>query len=524
MAARRISVFDVHDLIQRFRAGQTVRAVARELGMSRNTVRRYRELAEQEGWLAGPLPDLAAVAAKLERATERSPVAGHSCVESYAEFVEELFAKKVEGTAIHSLIRERGFTGSYSAVRRFLRKLRQTKPDVVLRVEVPPGQEAQVDFGYAGEIPDAETGKLRKAWAFVMTLSHSRHQYVELVRDQSVRTWLRVHRNALEYFGGVPAVIVVDNLKAAITQACWREPEVQRSYRDFATAYGFCIRPCRPRTPRHKGKVESGVHYLKRNCLAGRQFRNLEEANRHVRRWLVETAGQRLHGTLQRRPLELFETVEKPALKPLPPQRFELAVWKEATLHPDCYVVLERSFYSAPHRLAGRKLWVRATSSTVEIFENFTLVATHAAASRPGTRRTVREHLPPHKQAWFDETPEACLQRAADLGPWTHRVVEELLGERAQDRLPTVKSILNLQKRYSRTKLEAACHRAHSFGELRYNTIRKILELGLEGGSLPGWEAPLPQPAALPPRFARDWREFFPGPDETEETCPRQPN
>jgi hypothetical protein len=170
---------------------------------------------------------------------------------------------------------------------------------------------------------------------------------------------------------------VLDNLRAAIVHAALHDPEVQRSYREFAEHYGFLIAPCRPRTPEHKGKVEQGgVHYVKRNALAGRAFRDLHDGNRHLWRWCVETAGRRVHGTIKQIPLEVFDTLERSALQPLPPTPWELTEWKRAKLHGDCHVVFAGAYYSGPHRLIGERLWVRARTHTVELFHDYTLVAT----------------------------------------------------------------------------------------------------------------------------------------------------
>jgi transposase len=193
-------------------------------------------------------------------------------VEPYRELVTQLVKENVEVAAIRCRLAERGYTGSYSAVYRFVNTIRPLLPDVTVRVERKPGEEAQVDFGFAGRMIDPATGELRRAWAFVMTLSWSRHQYVEFVFDQKVETWLRLHRNALNFFRGAPERMVIDNLKAGVVKADWDDPEVQQSYRGCAEHYGFLISPCRPRTPQHKGKVEQGgVHYVKRNFLVHNQ-------------------------------------------------------------------------------------------------------------------------------------------------------------------------------------------------------------------------------------------------------------
>jgi hypothetical protein len=183
---------------------------------------------------------------------------------------------------------------------------------------------------------------------------------------------------------------------------------VQRSDREFAEHYGFLIAPCRPRTPEHKGKVEQGgVHYVKRNALAGRAFRDLHDGNRHLLRWCVETAGRRVHGTTKQIPLEIFDQVERAALHPLPLTPWELTEWKRAKLHPDCHVVFAGAYYSGPHRLIGERLWVRATDVKVELYQDYALVATHRRA-RPGQRRTLTAHLPPDKVHFLLQTPAWC--------------------------------------------------------------------------------------------------------------------
>jgi transposase len=253
MAGRRRAVTDVRELIRRLRVGETDRRIARDLSMSRNTVARYRAAATQHGWLDGPLPDPAVLAETLRPAATTQPPHEQSLVEPFREPVQRWQAQGVEGQAIWQLLVEQhGFTGSYSSLKRFLARLAPLESQATVRVEVGPGEEAQVDFGYAGQFLDSDRGLLRKAWVFVMTLSHSRHQYAELVFDQEVATWLRCHQHAFEFFRGVPRRAVVDNLRAAIVHAALHDPEVQRAYREFAEHYDFLISPCRPRTPRHK--------------------------------------------------------------------------------------------------------------------------------------------------------------------------------------------------------------------------------------------------------------------------------
>lgn len=264
-------MLDIREMLRRFQAGDGDRRIARDVGASRKTVSKYRAWAVAEGLADGPLPDPAALQARLTTAFPIvAPPRIASRVAPHRARVVALRARGVECRAIYAqLCEEAGFTGSYAAVYRYVRRLEPRTPETCVRVETPAGEEAQVDFGAAGRMRDPETGRERRAWVFVMTLSFSRHCYIEFVFDQTVSTWLRCHRHAFEWFGGVVRRVVVDNLKAAITHATQYDPVVQRAYRECAEHYGFLISPCRPRTPEHKGKVESGVHYVARNSSRG---------------------------------------------------------------------------------------------------------------------------------------------------------------------------------------------------------------------------------------------------------------
>jgi len=504
---------DVRELIRRLRLGESVRRIARDLGVSRNTVARYARLASAEGLLEGQLPELA-VLERLLGAARRRGEQECSLVEPLRERVEGLRKTGVEAQAIwRRLQEENGFTGSYSSVKRFVRRLdAQREPQTTVRLEVGPGEEAQVDFGYASELLDPRQRLHRRAWVFVMTLSHSRHQYAELVFDQSVSTWLRLHISAFEFFGGVPRRLVLDNLKAGIVHASFYDPEVQLSYGGLCEHYGVIASPCCPRVPRHKGKVESGVHYIKRNALSGRVFRDIDQANEVLLHWCLHVAGRRTHGTTHQIPVEVFEQRERPALKALPASRWELEQWKECRLHSDCHVTFDSSYYSAPHRLVGQSLMVCATDTLVKIFHQHELLALHQRADRPGQRRTNSAHLPPDKMVYLLQTPEWCRLRAAEIGPRTAELIEQLLSERPIDRLRGAQGVLRLAQKYGAQRLEAACARALCFEEIRYRTVKNILIRELDLLPLGPHEARPSQSAC--PRHARNWTEFFPDPEE----------
>lgn len=501
---------DVREVLVRLRRGQSTRAVARELKISRVTVQRYHRIAEEEGLLEGPLPSTAELERRLR--ARRSPTSLPTPAFRAARWrpvIEALRSRGVEAKAIYQRLRaDHGYTGSYSSVWRFIRSIEPVEARGIVRIETPPGEEAQVDFGSAGELIDPETGEVRKAWVFVMTLSASRHQYATFVFDQTIATWLRCHREAFESFGGVPRRIVIDNLKAAIVRATFHDPVVQRTYRELAEHYGFLISPCRVRTPEHKGKVESGVRYVKRNFLAGRDVMLLPEANLELSRWVTEIAGRRTHGTTKRQPLEVFESAEHAALEPLPDDPYDMGVWKRAKLHPDCHVVLDHAFYSAPHRLIGQRLWLRSNGRDVEVYHAYERIATHRWA-HPGQRRTNPVHYPADKAMFLMANPAWCRRRAAEIGPHAEAAVERLFGERPLDRLRSVQAIVRLAERYSPARLDAACRRALYFDDLRYATLKRILENGLDAEELP--DAPPPPASRVQLRFkyARPGSEIF---------------
>jgi hypothetical protein len=256
---------------------------------------------------------------------------------------------------------------------------------------------------------------------------------------------------------------------------------------------------------------QGGVHYVKRNALAGRAFRDVHDGNRHLLRWGVETAGRRVHGTTKRAPLEVFETLERAALRPLPLTPWELVEWKRAKLHADCHVVFAGTYYSAPHRLLGERLWVRATLGKVALFHDYTLVATHRPA-RPGQRRTLTAHLPPDKVHFLMQTPAWCRTQAAQSGGACAQFIDALLGDRPLDRLRGAQGVLRLAQRYGAPRLDAACARAHAVGEYRYHTVKTILGHALDQQPLPELVPSAAVSASPPPRYARPWTTFFPDP------------
>lgn len=504
---------NVQTVLHRLRAGESDRRIARALKLDRKTIAKYRAWAEEQHLLTGPLPDLATLYAELQDSWGPvAPPQNQSSVVDYRDEIAALLARGLGPRLIYQKLSERpGFTGSESAVWRLTVKLRPPKlPKVVGRIETPPGEVAQVDFGEVGRLLDPATQTLRRTWAFAMVLGWSRHMYVEFVFDQTIPTWLLCHQHAFEFFGCVPQRVVLDNLKAAIIKAYTRDtdPQVQRAYAECAEHYGFLIDPCLPAKPQHKGKVEKGgVAYVQTSFMPLLPPNTpLPEANRRVRQWLLTTAGQRDHGTTHEAPLQRFAQTERAALLPLPAIAYDPAVWKQVKLHRDGHVVFEKSFYSAPCRLVGQTLWLRAGIQEIRLFaSDFALVATHGRALQPGQRLTHPDHLPAEKAAGLTASRTTCQAQAEAIGPATAQVIAELLAARPVDRLRSALRILKLADTYPPARLEAACVRGLAFGDASLPALKRILAEGLEQWPLPATSIPVADEALT---YARSVEEL----------------
>ena len=502
---------DIRKLLLLISDNPSDRAVSRELGIHRQTVQRYRQWATEHQLFTEPLLPLGELQALREKTLpDPLPPQNTSLVEPYRDIVVRLRKEKVKMRALFERLKERGYRGSYASVYRFVQTLEPKEPDVCVRIETAPAEEAQVDFGEVGRLRDPESGQMRRVYVFVMTLSWSRHQYIEFVHDQKVETWLALHVRAFAFFGGVPKRLTCDNLKSAIIRAAWEDPIVNLAYGECAQHYGFRIAPCRPYTPQHKGKVERGVGYVKDNFWAGREIEGLHSANRLGKQWCLGEAGLRVHGTTKERPLERFTQTEKARLLPLPPTPYDLGIFKEVKLHRDCHIVLEDCFYSAPYRLVTQKLWARAGLSAVRLYDSsHCLVATHERATKAGQRVTNPDHLPPYKLPGWSLSREECIEKATGIGVAASQIVERLLSDPILDRMRTAGRLLRLVERFPIARVEAACARALHFEEVSYTTVKRILQQGLDQ------KEEVSAPTTLLPSaefvFARSVEEIFGG-------------
>ena len=335
--ANQLKMAEVQTILTLHKSGYSNRKIAELTGVHRETVGRYVAQAESEN-----RPNAPTGSAEDNHPPPSGPV---SACESHREVIEAKLEQGLSAQRIwQDLIAEHEFAGSYYSVRRFVKRLREKHELPFRRIEVDPGEEAQVDFGTGAPIVTPD-GKRRRPWVFRFILSHSRKDYSESVYRQTTDNFIACLENAFHYFGGVPKRVVIDNLKAAVPQADWYDPVINPKLQSFAAHYGTAILPTKPYTPRHKGKVESGVKYVKNNGLKGRTFSSLEEQNEFLLNWEQSTADTRIHGTTKKQVGKLFEDAEQSALLSLPKDRFPLFQEAQRSVYRDGHIEVAKAFY-----------------------------------------------------------------------------------------------------------------------------------------------------------------------------------
>ena len=342
---------------------------------------------------------------------------------------------------------------------------------------------------------DRATGEIREAQIFVAVLGASNYTYAEATWSQGLPDWIGSHVRTFGFLGGVPELVVPDNLRSGVSKAHRYEPDVNPTYQDMASHYGVAILPARVRKPRDKAKVESGVLVVERWILAAlrhRQFFSLMELNTAITE-LLETLNARPFRKLSGCRRDYFEQLDRPALKPLPAQRYVYAEWKQARVHIDYHVAIAGHYYSVPYTLIKKAIEVRITRNTVECFHRGSRVASHRRSYAKGRHTTVSAHMPEsHRQAG-EWSPRRLMQWAAKTGPATEKLIRTVLDSRKhpQQAYRSCLGILRLGKAYGDERLEAACRRALILGSCRYKSIESILKNRLD-------EQPLEEQQELP--------------------------
>jgi len=489
--ANQLKMAVVHAITGLLEKGWRYRRIARELGVHRDTVARYDRLRKTSVLKpANPTPgsdqqDYPKPAkATLGSAPPGCSLGPPSLCRPFEEIIKKKLDQNLSGQRIwQDLVDEHGFAGSYSSVKRYLRRLGNSTPLPFRRMECGPGHEAQVDFGSGAWI--IEDGKKRRAHVLRVILSHSRKGYSEAVFKQNTENFIRVLENAFHTFGGVPQTLVIDNLKAAVKNPDWYDPELNPKIVEFASHYNVVFLPTKPYTPRHKGKVESGIKYVKNNALKGRSFTSLAEHNQFLIRWERRVADTRIHGTTRKQVDRLFKEVEQPALLPLVQERFPFYSEGKRKVNRDGHIEVARAYYSTPPEYLGRQVWARWDSRLVRIYdEQLRQIAVHSRV-RPGKFHTDRNHLAAQKVSSIERGVEHMLGRAIRLGHQAGQWADQMIRARGIEGVRVLQGFLSLSKKHSaevinqasQTALEAGCFRLRPLRQLCRRRSQKLEQL-----------------------------------------------
>jgi transposase len=465
--ANQLKMALVQDILILHEHGWSARRIARELGIHRETVGRYVKTAAADGSKPAKAPTGSTSSRQTGSPNHAAP---------WRQVVIDKLDQGLTAQRIYQdLASDHGYAGSYYSVRRLIRKLGSATATPCRRMECEPGAEAQVDFGRGAPIITSD-GKRRSSWVFRIVLSHSRKGYSEAVSRQTTDEFLRCIENAFVHFGGVPRVLVIDNLKAAVTQADWYDPDLNPKIQSFCRHYGLAILPTRPRTPRHKGKIERGIGYVKGNGLKARRFSSLAEQNQHLLGWESQVADKRIHGTTRQQVGKLFAEVEKPALLPLPASRFEL--FNEALRHVnrDGHVQIKGAYYSAPPEYLGQEVWARWDGRTVRLFDKrMNQIALHVQ-QEPGRFATAAAHILPEKISNIERGTTWMLERAERIGVNAAAWGQAMLQSRGIEGVRVLMGLISLGNKHPCQAVDQACRIAHGHGMYRLRGIRKLIQ------------------------------------------------
>ena len=487
MTQERLTMRKIREVLRlKWECGLKNRAIARSCSISHSTVSEYLQRAKAAG-LSWPLPaDLDEDALFLLLfPTPSHPSSKIIPCPDWSLIHTELRRKSVTLRLLWVEYREAhpdgyGYSQFCELYRQWAKRL---KPS--MRLSHKGGEKLFVDYaGQTVPIVDPHSGEIRQAQIFVAVLGASNYTYAEANWSQDLPNWTGAHVRAFTFIGGVPEIVVPDNLKAGVKHPCRYEPDLNPTYQDLAQHYGTAVIPARPRKAKDKAKVEVGVQVVERWILArlrNRTFFSLADLNQAIRE-LLDELNTRLMKHLGRSRRELFEALDRPALKPLPEQPYEFAIWKEARVNIDYHVEFEHHYYSVPHTLIHEEVYVRATEGTIEIFFRSHRIASHRRSNALGRHTTLSEHMPPAHQKYQEWSPDRFTRWAQTIGPHTTQLVQALLTSRKhpQQAYRSCLGLLRLASRYGEERLEAACCRALPAGIHSYKGVKNILDAKLD--------------------------------------------
>jgi transposase len=517
MAFRELMMIDVKEVLRRWSAGQSDRKIGRETGTDRKTVARYTEAATRLGLEHGRAAtdeEVHQVAQCVQARPLVEPSDEWREVAHHRERVEgwltgDTATRPLRLTKIHTLlVRDHGLRASYDTLWRFAHQELswRDKPSTV-RVDDPPaGQEAQVDFGEMGWLVDSDTGRRRKLWVLIVTLAFSRYQFVWPTFRQTTEAVCEGLDRAWMFFGAIIATLIPDNTKAMILDPDALHPTLVPAFLDYVQARDMFVDPARVRSPKDKPRVENQVPFVRESWFDGETFTGLGDARHSAEHWCREIAGARVHGTTRRVPREMFEALEKPAMRSAPTELYDVPVWiPQAKVHPDHHIQVLQALYSVPHLYLRKHVRVRVDRSLVKIYFGTELIKMHERQA-PGGRSTDASDYPAHKAVYALRDVDALRAKARSKGTHIGEYADRLLG----GPLPWTKmrqayALLALCDKFGEGRVEAICQSALAFDVVDVSRLTKMLKSAAKP-TRPELAGNLVQLAL--PRFLRPTQQF----------------
>lgn len=502
MSYREVTMIEVKEILRLWLGGVPKKRIARMLGVDAKTVRRYLELAAEQGLAPGPEGAHALTDERLESVLiALKTTGGRPRGEGWGRCVEqrEFIEQKLEGaklSKVRRLLLRRGIAIPYATLHRFaVQELGYGRGAPTIPVaDCEPGAEVQLDTGWVGWLEADLFGKRRRFRAWIFTAVPSRHRFVWPVFRETTASAIEACEEAWDFFGGIFHVLIPDNTKAIVDDADPLGARLQRAFLEYAQARGFHVDPTRARSPRDKGRVERTVPTVRDDCFAGEELPMLDDARRRGRHWCLEEYGMRRHSTTRRMPLEYFEAEEKAQLLPAPTERYDIPRWCDPKVGRDQHAQVDRALYSLPTAYIGTKLRARADRATVRFYDKGVLVKTHARVL-PGRRSTDPNDFPQEKTAYAMRDVDFLKRQAERHGPHIGQLAGCLLDVPLPwTRMRRVYTLLRLVTKYGEHRVEEACAVALAF---EMYDVRRLTRMLANGTPQPAPRSPEP-PTVIP--------------------------
>jgi len=512
MAYKEVSRVEITEVIRQWQAGRGTREITRSTGISRNTIRKYILTAQSCNLMRdGPSPTDSQIITlvQLNKAGPREVVIPTDKVlEPWADQIQKWIKDdRLKLSRIQELLAQQHCLVAYTCLRRYVKRKGWFghSHTTVRMADTQPGEVAEADFGRMGLADDHETGRKRLVWGMQVVLGYSRHQFLWPLLGQKLADVIEGLEATWAFFKGVPRYLVLDNFPAAVVGADPLNPRLTRGFLEYAQHRGFIADPARPGHPKDKPKIERQVPYARERFFKGGQFNGLADMRDQARRWCLETAGQRVHGTTQRLPLVVFQEEEQAKLLPWDGQPYDVPDWHTATVHQDHHIYYRYAIYSAPYSTCppGTELEARGDSKLVRLYKRGELMKVHLRQPRGG-RSTDPDDYPPELTPYTLRSPNYLKRRGAELGESVGAFTDKLLGGPTPwSKMRQAYKLLRLGEKYTPMRLNSACEKALSVDLIDVRRLEHILKEALEEEAMPAIV-----PAPLPGRFARPGSVF----------------